>query len=56
MYGEQPQIMTGAQMPSLAALNRVLESPEWTDLTRLLLDYVENLKIKVVPARSGFQI
>jgi hypothetical protein len=56
VYGQQPQIMASAQMPTLASLNQVLASQEWDDLTRLLLDYVENFNIKIVPARSGFQI
>jgi hypothetical protein len=56
MYGSQPQIMAGMQMPSLGNLNKVLSSPEWSDMTKLLLDYVENFKYKVVPAKSGFQM
>lgn len=56
MYGEQPQIMASAQMPTLAAVNSVLESDEWRDLNRLLMDYVENFSYKIVPARTGFQI
>jgi hypothetical protein len=56
MYGEQPQIMASAQMPTLGALNEVIDSPAWHDLTRLLMDYVENFNYKIVPARSGFQI
>jgi hypothetical protein len=56
LYGEQPQIMTSAQMPSLGSLNQVLGSTEWDDLTRLLLDFVENFTYKIVPAKAGFQI
>ena len=56
LYGEQPQIMASAQMPTLGSLNQILESNEWSDLTRLLMDYVENFNYKIVPARSGFQI
>lgn len=56
MYGEQPQIMAGARMATLGELNHVLESREWDDLTRLLMDYVEDFKYKVVPAREGFQM
>ncbi len=54
MYGEKPQIMTSAQMPSLGALTQVLESPEWADLSKLLMDYVEDFNYKIVPARAGF--
>jgi len=56
MYGEQPQIMAAAQMSNLASLNNVLASNEWQELTRLLLDYVENFQHKIVPAKAGFQI
>ena len=56
MYGKQPQIMAAAQMSNLASLNRVLASDEWQELTRLLLDYVENFQHKIVSARAGFQI
>jgi hypothetical protein len=56
MYGEQPQIMAAAQMSNLTSLNGVLASDEWQELTRLLLDYVENFQHKIVPAKAGFQI
>ena len=56
MYGEQPQIMTGAQMPDLPALEHTLASQEWQSLVRQLTDYVEDYKYKIVPARAGFQI
>jgi len=56
MYGNQPQIMVAAQMSNLPALTKVLESSEWTDLTKRLLDYVEDFKYKIIPARSGFQL
>lgn len=56
MYGDQPQIMAAAQSSSLATLNRILASGEWQELTRLLLDYVENFQHKIVSAKAGFQI
>jgi hypothetical protein len=56
MYGEKPQIMTSAQMPSLGALTQVLESQEWADLSKLLMDYVEDFTFKIIPARAGFQM
>jgi hypothetical protein len=56
MYGEKPQIMTSAQMPSLGALTQVLESQEWADLSKLLMDYVEDFNYKIIPARTGFQM
>ena len=56
MFGDQPQIMAAAQMTSLNSLQRVLNSPDWQNLTQQLLDYVENFNYKVVQARTGFQI
>lgn len=56
MYGDQPQIMASAQTSSIAALQRILSTSEWNDLTRQLLDYVEDFKYKIVQARSGFQM
>ena len=56
MYGERPQIMTGAQMPDMPAIQTALASSDWRDLTQRLLDFVENFNYKVVPARNGFQL
>lgn len=56
MYGDQPQIMASAQVSSIARLQSILASQEWDGLVKQLLDYVEDFKYKVVPARSGFQI
>jgi hypothetical protein len=56
MYGDQPQIMASAQVASIARLQSILASQEWDGLVKQLLDYVEDFKYKVVPARSGFQI
>lgn len=56
MYGDQPQIMASAQTSSMAAMQRILSTSEWNDLTRQLLDYVEDFKYKIVQARSGFQM
>jgi hypothetical protein len=56
MYGEQPQIMAGAEIDSMDALQRILESPQWDELMDRLLEYVNNFDYKVVPSRSGFQL
>jgi hypothetical protein len=56
MYGDQPQILAAAQMPSINALNHVLQAPDWQELTNRLLDYVENFDYKIVQSRSGFQM
>ena len=56
VYGNQPQIMTSAQMPDLPSLNQILNSTEWNDLSQQLLEYVENFEYKVINARTGFQL
>jgi len=56
MYGDQPQILAAVQVSSLNSLQQVLDSPDWEKLKGQLLDYVEDFKFKVVPARSGFQL
>lgn len=56
MYGKHPQIMAGVVAANQTTLSQVLESQEWETLVNRLLDYVEDFKYKVVPARRGFQI
>lgn len=56
MYGDQPQIMASVQSSNMVALQNVIDSSEWDDLTRQLLDYVEDFQYKIVQARPGFQI
>lgn len=56
MYGSQPQILAAMQMPSVTSLQKILNSSEWGELTQRLLDYVENFQLKIVQARSGFQM
>ncbi|MCK4900038.1 MAG: NIPSNAP family protein [Anaerolineales bacterium] len=56
MYGDQPQILAIVQSSSMANLEEVLASSDWEKITQQLLDYVEDLKYKVVSARTGFQL
>jgi len=56
MYGDQPQILAAIQSSHLDALQRIMDSQEWQTLTRQLSDYIEDFNLKVVPARSGFQL
>lgn len=55
IYGNQPQIMVGATLPSLARIQQVLNSAEWQSLNNQLLDFVQNYTQKVVTAEGGFQ-
>jgi len=55
IYGNQPQIMVGATLPSLAKVQQVLRSSEWQSLNNQLQDFVQNYQQKVVEAQGGFQ-
>jgi hypothetical protein len=55
VYGEQPQIMVGATLPTIAEINQVMRSEEWDALIVRLLDYVTDFKYKIVSATGGFQ-
>jgi hypothetical protein len=56
VFGSQPQIMVAAQMESQDAMVKLLHTPEWSNLTARLLDYVINFQQKIVEARAGFQM
>jgi hypothetical protein len=56
MYGERPQILTGVVSSNRTNLEQVLGSDDWQKLTNQLMDFVEDFKFKVVPARTGFQM
>jgi hypothetical protein len=55
-YGSQPQIMVAAQMESQDAMENLLRTGEWDNLAGRLLDYVVNFQLKIVPARTRFQM
>ena len=55
VYGNQPQIMVGAVMPSVHKAKQVLESKEWRGLFNQLQDFVINYSQKLVEAHGGFQ-
>ena len=54
-YGSRPQILVGAQLPSMLKAQQVLHSSEWKSLQNQLLDLVINYTEKVVKARGDFQ-
>lgn len=55
VFGNEPQILVGAVLPSLEQANNLLASSDWISLHNRLLDYVENYSQKLVSARGGFQ-
>jgi hypothetical protein len=54
-YGNYPQIMVGAELPTLQKAKQVMDSSEWKSLFNQLQDFVTNYTFKIVPARGGFQ-
>jgi len=55
VYGQQPQIMVSAILPSVDQIHVMLQSEHWDSLINKLKDYVTNYEYKVVPATGGFQ-
>jgi hypothetical protein len=56
IYGDHPQILTGVQIKNLNSLNTIMASQEWDQMITKLLDFVDNLQIKTVKVKPGFQM
>jgi hypothetical protein len=56
VYGEGPQILTGAVAEDLETMNRILSGDDWHQLRDKLLDFVANFGQKVVQANGRFQL
>jgi len=56
VYGDRPQILASAEVRGEEPLNAILASAEWDQLVLKLHDYVENLELKTVKAKPGFQM
>jgi hypothetical protein len=55
VYGNQPQIMVGAVLPSKSRAEELMNSDDWKQLNNKLQNYVMNYTQKIVDARGGFQ-
>jgi hypothetical protein len=55
VYGNRPQILVGAILPSAAKARQIMRTTEWKDLQNQLQDFVQNYTEKVVDTRGGFQ-
>ncbi|MCS7260737.1 MAG: hypothetical protein NZ765_08155 [Anaerolineae bacterium] len=56
IYGDGPQILTGAVTEDLQSMRAVLQSKEWQALHEKLMKYVTNYRQKVVQASGRFQL
>jgi len=54
-YGQHPQILVGAVMPSIEKITEAIHSKAWGNLVSKLMDFVVNFEYKIAPANSGFQ-
>ncbi len=56
VYGTRPQIMIGAVVANIKKARQLLVSEEWNKITNNLQDFIQNYSLKVVKAKSGFQL
>lgn len=55
VYGQHPQILVAAMLPSIDKARSILSSNEWVSLNNQLKDFVQNYSLKIVEAHGGFQ-
>lgn len=56
VFGDGPQILTGAVAEDLATMKSIMESSDWQDLQEKLFNYVTNFDFKIVRATGRFQL
>jgi hypothetical protein len=56
VYGNAPQILTGAVTEERKTLDAILKGEEWESLRDKLVTYVNNFTYKIVPAVGNFQL
>jgi hypothetical protein len=56
VYGNGPQILTGAVTGDLDTMRRILLSDDWNQLRDRLTQYVGNFTQKVIQAGGRFQL
>jgi hypothetical protein len=55
VYGERPQILVGAVMPTIDSVEDVIGTDRWQKLIEDLLGYVTNFKARIVKSTGSFQ-
>ena len=55
VFGDRPQIMVSAVMPSIRKVELAMESEKWQALIDKLLSFVTNFQAKIVRSKGGFQ-
>lgn len=56
VYGDGPQILTGAVAEDLSTMQSILSSKDWETLQEKLFEYVTNFDFKIVRATGRFQL
>jgi hypothetical protein len=56
VFGDGPQILTGAVAEDLPTMRSILASKEWEKLKGKLFEYVTNFDFKIVRATGRFQL
>jgi len=55
VYGDYPQILVGAVLPSIKRVVDTIQSEKWQSLENKLFDFVTDYESKIVEAKSSFQ-
>lgn len=55
VYGDYPQIMVSAVLPSIQEVAATIQSKKWKSLENKLFDFISDYQYKIVEARSSFQ-
>jgi hypothetical protein len=56
MWGDTPQILGGGVVPDVDRADEILHSPDWHELVKGLLPYVENFDVRVIKADGRIQL
>jgi len=55
VYGNQPQILVGATLPTVESIKKIILSQAWDLLVERLVQYVSEYNEKIVVANGNFQ-
>ncbi len=55
VYGDRPQILVGAVMPSIGRIQDMINTARWQGLIEKLLGFVANFKARIVKSTGSFQ-
>jgi len=56
IYGDGPQMLTGAVTDDMDTMRKILDSEDWSKLRESLMEYVVNFQQRLVRATGRFQL